>query len=1403
MRKTRLLKHFLLLFALIVGSTSVWAEDDVYRTALFGASYNPNNSNYTSSFNATNGDFVVTVTNFNNNNNGWTNNAGNGQIKCGRKNTTSVASIATNAAIDKAITKVVVTIDAITASNVNSIKLYSSSDGSTWNENGSFTKATGAQAVSLTTPTANLYYKVVFDCAAGNSNGLVTVSKVEYYSNVGSTPAVILSASSLDFGNVNINETKELTFTVTPANLTSNLTIACDNGKYEVTPTSIASTVSAETTITVTAKPTATTDEMDGTITISGGGLTANKTVTLTTNVVDPNAPGSSADNPYTVAEARAAIDAGTGTQGVYATGIVSAIPTAYNSQYNNITFNFVDAEGDTEFLQAYRCGGDEAEDVAVGDIVVVYGNLIKYNNTTYEFAQGCQLVSLTHPTVTTPVINADDVEIEYDATSGEIAYTISHSVESKSLTAVTSANWISNISVSNDKVTFTTTANEDDADRTATFTLSYPGAADKTVTVTQKHYVPDYATLPFAFDGGKADVATTAGLTQDGLGTDYNNSPKLKFDGTGDYLILKFNEAPGVLTFNIKGNSFSGGTFKVQTSVDGVTYTDLKAYTELGTTQSEEFNNLNENVRYIKWIYTLKDEGNVALGNITLAKYVEPSTISQIEANNVEIAYYANSGEIPVTIVNPVEGASFGAGTFDTPWITNVKAVKIDATHYKVTFTPRVNTGDERSATITINYNGVTKDVTVTQTAAPVVSGSEINAVDEITLEADATSGEITYTITNPVAGVRLTAEVSQDVDWISGIEVTDEKVTFTVTPNVYAMKRMTVMYLHYGSTVNKNVTINQKAYIQPGEEVANLPFEFDGGVNDIAPTDGLSQDGLGKDYNTSPYLKFDSTDDWLLLQFNERPGTLTFDIKGNTFSGGTFKVQTSADGATFTDLETYTELGDVQNEEFNNLASDVRFIKWIYTEKVNGNVALGNISLDQYDPTPSITVNPNVVNATAAETDGTLIVKYKNIVMTAGVGVQFCNANGGNATYDWIDAEINDENNVDYLIEANDGEARTAYLKVYGVDAGSNNVYSNIVTITQAEYAAPSTEGYYVKVTSTDEIADGQYLIVYEDGSLAFDGSLETLDAGKNTISVTINDNWIAMTDDTEAAEFTIDASAGTIKSASGFYIGQTTDANGLASSTSTAYINTLSFDDDGNAVILSSGGAYLRYNATSGQERFRYFRSTTYTAQKAIQLYKLVVPNTVAASVSQYKYATFSSKFALDFTNVTDVEARIVTGADGKTILTDKVTGTVAAGTGLVLYSETEVENVEIPVVEEGDDYSETNKLIAVTRNGTTVGVPTAGTNYVLAVQDGKAVFAYIANVEATLSKGQAYLHLDGTPAAPYLSFEGGETTGIGNVNRETITNNQYYTLDGRRVENPSNGVYIVNGKKVVIK
>ena len=152
----------------------------------------------------------------------------------------------------------------------------------------------------------------------------------------------------------------------------------------------------------------------------------------------------------------------------------------------------------------------------------------------------------------------------------------------------------------------------------------------------------------------------------------------------------------------------------------------------------------------------------------------------------------------------------------------------------------------------------------------------------------------------------------------------------------------------------------------------------------------------------------------------------------------------------------------------------------------------------------------------------------------------------------------------------------------------------------------AAPAPTAIYNKVPSGAYLTNGEYLIVYEDGILAFNGALETLDAAENTVAVTISDDKINGTTAIDAATFTIDVAAGTIKSARGKYIGQPTDANGLKDSDE-ELVNTLSIDADGNFVVVSAGGAYLRYNATSGQERFRYFKSATYSNQKAIQLYR----------------------------------------------------------------------------------------------------------------------------------------------------------------------------------------------------
>lgn len=141
------------------------------------------NSSYTDTWTVTSNGLTCNMANWNNNNNGWTNSSGNGQIKCGRRNNASVATITTSTALSEAIKTVTITIDALTADKINSIKLYSSSNNSTWTEEGSFTKATGDQSVTISSPTSSKYYKLEFDCASGSSNGLLTLSKLVLTTN--------------------------------------------------------------------------------------------------------------------------------------------------------------------------------------------------------------------------------------------------------------------------------------------------------------------------------------------------------------------------------------------------------------------------------------------------------------------------------------------------------------------------------------------------------------------------------------------------------------------------------------------------------------------------------------------------------------------------------------------------------------------------------------------------------------------------------------------------------------------------------------------------------------------------------------------------------------------------------------------------------------------------------------------------------------------------------------------------------------------------------------------------------------------------------------------------------------------------------------------------------------------
>lgn len=97
-------------------------------------------------------------------------------------------------------------------------------------------------------------------------------------------------------------------------------------------------------------------------------------------------------------------------------------------------------------------------------------------------------------------------------------------------------------------------------------------------------------------------------------------------------------------------------------------------------------------------------------------------------------------------------------------------------------------------------------------------------------------------------------------------------------------------------------------------------------------------------------------------------------------------------------------------------------------------------------------------------------------------------------------------------------------------------------------------------------------------------------------------------------------------------------------------------------------------------------------------------------------------------------------------------------------------------------------------------TTIPNPKYGQTYVLNKGENGIGF-YKLRSTGTIGAHKAYLTYDGVigGAREYFLFD--EATGIDNVNREPTTNNRYYDLQGRKVAQPTKGLYIKDGKKYI--
>jgi hypothetical protein len=190
----------------------------------------------------------------------------------------------------------------------------------------------------------------------------------------------------------------------------------------------------------------------------------------------------------------------------------------------------------------------------------------------------------------------------------------------------------------------------------------------------------------------------------------------------------------------------------------------------------------------------------------------------------------------------------------------------------------------------------------------------------------------------------------------------------------------------------------------------------------------------------------------------------------------------------------------------------------------------------------------------------------------------------------------------------------------------------------------------------------------------------------------------------------------------------------------------------------------------------------------------LYKV---ESVSKTISAAGWATYCSPYALDFSssiaNLT--KAYLITGHIGATLTLSPISTTIPANTGILLEGEGEV---LIPVT----GSSSTDVSANILKGVTTATLKDAESIYVL-MNEAAGVGFYKNNNDFNVGANTAYIDAaDLAGARSFYLFED-DATAIEAVKAQNVENGQFFNLAGQRVAQPTKGLYIVNGKKVIIK
>ncbi len=341
---------------------------------------------------------------------------------------------------------------------------------------------------------------------------------------------------------------------------------------------------------------------------------------------------------------------------------------------------------------------------------------------------------------------------------------------------------------------------------------------------------------------------------------------------------------------------------------------------------------------------------------------------------------------------------------------------------------------------------------------------------------------------------------------------------------------------------------------------------------------------------------------------------------------------------------------------------------------------------------------------------------------------------------------------------------------------DVTVNNFHINAWSEEAVEPAAPFTE-YFQSYESNGNLSDA---------SISHD-QITGLRAGTYSLSGTIR-LWS-------------DAGNESLSGATLFANGETVAIAG----TGTAYGDSKYYVTTANVTFTVSEAGTLDFGITVKDANFNWVAFKNFTLT-------LVSLASVPATVNPNGYSTFASPYALDLENLpeglTAYQAHY-DEANKYIVRLSEVKEAVVANTGLLLKGATSTTGTtyNIPVAATGNDISVTNDF-EVNENGMTF---TAEDDYYyFGLKKSELLFALFDPATVAIPSNKAYLKLLKSnfttgEARLTLMFDD-SATGINtlhNNDAENASNPVIYNLNGQRVSKPTKGLYIINGKKTIVR